>query len=83
MILLVSNELARTVEGIGRAEWRSSERGSIMLHYAVVFLLIALVAAVLGFGGLAGAATGIAKILFLVFLVLFIASMVFGRRARL
>jgi len=51
-----------------------------MLHYAIVFLVIALIAAVLGFGGIAGAAAGIAKILFLVFLVLFVVSLVVGRR---
>ena len=53
-----------------------------MLHYAIVFLVIALIAAVLGFGGIAGAAAGIAKILFLVFLVLFIVSLFMGRRGR-
>jgi uncharacterized membrane protein YtjA (UPF0391 family) len=37
-----------------------------MLHYALVFLVVAIIAAVLGFGGIAGAAAGIAKILFLV-----------------
>jgi uncharacterized membrane protein YtjA (UPF0391 family) len=52
-----------------------------MLHYAIVFLVIALIAAVLGFGGIAGAAAGIAKILFLVFLVLFIVSLFMGRRS--
>ncbi len=41
-----------------------------MLHYAVVFFLIALVAAVFGFGGIASSAVGIAQILFLVFVVL-------------
>ena len=38
-----------------------------MLHYAVVFLVIALIAAVLGFGGIAADAAGIAKTLFFVF----------------
>jgi uncharacterized membrane protein YtjA (UPF0391 family) len=51
----------------------------IMLHYAVVFFIIALIAAVFGFGGIAAGAVGIAKILFFVFLVLaaltFIANM--------
>ena len=37
-----------------------------MLHYAVVFLVIALIAAVFGFGGIAAGAAGIAKILFVV-----------------
>ena len=38
-----------------------------MLHYAVVFLVIALIAAVLGFGGIAADAEGLAKLLFYVF----------------
>ncbi|STY61244.1 Small integral membrane protein [Mannheimia haemolytica] len=38
-----------------------------MLHYAVVFFVIAIIAALLGFGGIAGSATEIAKILFFVF----------------
>lgn len=41
-----------------------------MLHYAVVFFVIALIAAVFGFGGIAAGAVGIAKVLFFVFLVL-------------
>ena len=45
-----------------------------MLHYAVVFFVIALIAAVLGFGGIAAGAAGIAKILFFVFLVVAIAT---------
>ena len=49
-----------------------------MLHYTVVFLVIALVAAVFGFGGIAASAVGIAKILFVVFLVLALASFLFG-----
>ena len=49
-----------------------------MLHYAVVFFVIALIAAVLGFGGIAASAAGIAKILFVVFLVLALASMLLG-----
>ncbi len=47
-----------------------------MLHYAVVFLVIALIAAFLGFGQLSGTAMEIAKILFFVFLVLFLVSAV-------
>ena len=53
-----------------------------MLHYAVVFLVIALIAALLGFTGIAGTAPYFAKILFFVFLVLFIASLLFGKRIR-
>jgi len=47
-----------------------------MLHYTVVFLVIALIAALLGFGGIAAGAAGIAKILFLVFLIMAVASFV-------
>ena len=41
-----------------------------MLHYAVVFLVIALIAAVFGFGGIAAGAVGIAKVLFFVCVIM-------------
>ncbi|SDM23297.1 Protein of unknown function [Oryzisolibacter propanilivorax] len=41
-----------------------------MLHYAVVFLVIALIAALFGFGGIAAGAVGIAKVLFFVFVIM-------------
>jgi uncharacterized membrane protein YtjA (UPF0391 family) len=50
-----------------------------MLHYAVVFFVIALIAALFGFGGIAAGAAGIAKILFVVFVILAIAAFLFGR----
>lgn len=53
-----------------------------MLHYAVVFLVIALIAAVFGFGGIAASAVGIAKILFVVFLILAVVTFLFGGRRR-
>ena len=53
-----------------------------MLHYAVVFFIIALVAAVFGFGGIAAGAVEIAKILFFIFIVLFLASLLFGLMRR-
>jgi uncharacterized membrane protein YtjA (UPF0391 family) len=52
-----------------------------MLHYAIVFFVLALVAAVFGFGGIAAGAATIGKILFVGFLVLAVLSMVTGRRA--
>jgi uncharacterized membrane protein YtjA (UPF0391 family) len=55
------------------------ERSHSMLHWAVVFLVVALLAAVFGFGGIAGTAAGIAKVLFFLFLVLFIVSLLMGR----
>jgi uncharacterized membrane protein YtjA (UPF0391 family) len=60
-------------------DWKGVER---MLHYALVFLVIALLAAVLGFTGIASAAAGVAKILFFIFLVFFVVSLLMhvGRR---
>ena len=54
-----------------------------LLHYAVVFLVVALIAAAVGFGGVAGFAMKAAQMLFWVFIVLFIISLVAGlvRRA--
>ncbi|HMN75595.1 MAG TPA: DUF1328 domain-containing protein [Burkholderiaceae bacterium] len=49
-----------------------------MLHYAVVFFVIALIAALFGFGGIAAGAASIAQVLFFVFIVLAIASFLFG-----
>ena len=45
-----------------------------MLHYTVVFFVIAIIAAVFGFGGIAAGATEIAKVLFFVFLAITIVS---------
>jgi uncharacterized membrane protein YtjA (UPF0391 family) len=47
-----------------------------MLHYAIVFLVIALVAALFGFGGIAAGAVEIAKILFFVFIVMAVVAFV-------
>ena len=52
-----------------------------MLHWTLVFLVIAIVAAILGFGSLAGTAATIAKVLFLIFLVLWIVSFIMKGRA--
>lgn len=49
-----------------------------LLHYAVVFLVVALVAAFLGFGGVAGTAMEGARILFWVALALFVVSLIGG-----
>ena len=41
--------------------------GIAMLHWALTFLVIALIAGLLGFTGVAGAASHIAQVLFVVF----------------
>jgi uncharacterized membrane protein YtjA (UPF0391 family) len=53
-----------------RAARTTAGAKALMLHYAAVFFVIALVAAVFGFGGLAAGAAGIAKVLFFVALAL-------------
>jgi uncharacterized membrane protein YtjA (UPF0391 family) len=49
---------------------------SNLLHWAVIFLVVALVAALLGFGGLAGTAVGAAQLLFWVAIVLAVIAFV-------
>lgn len=51
-----------------------------MLHYALVFLVVALVAAFLGFGALAGTSAMIAKLLFFAFLIIAAVSLLLNRR---
>jgi uncharacterized membrane protein YtjA (UPF0391 family) len=55
-----------------------------LLHWALVFLVVALVAALFGFGGVAGTAMEGARMLFWIALVLLLVSLVFGyaRRGR-
>lgn len=54
-----------------------------LLHYAIIFLIVALVAAALGFGGVAGTAMEGARLIFWVAIVLFVVSLIanFVRRA--
>lgn len=49
-----------------------------LLHWAVVFLVVALIAAFLGFGGVAGTAMAGAKMLFWVAIVLAIIAFIFS-----
>jgi uncharacterized membrane protein YtjA (UPF0391 family) len=49
-----------------------------LLHYAAVFLVVALIAAAVGFGGVAGVAMEGARLLFWIFIVLFALSLVAG-----
>jgi uncharacterized membrane protein YtjA (UPF0391 family) len=74
--------LERTLQAIECVDFRSNKEGALMLHYAVVFFVIALIAAFFGFGGIAVGAAGIAKVLFVVFLIGAIVSflMSLGRR---
>jgi uncharacterized membrane protein YtjA (UPF0391 family) len=53
-------------------------KGGVMLQYAVIFFIIAIIAAVFGFGGIAAGAAAIAKILFYIFLVVFLVTLLLG-----
>ena len=72
--------------GYGPRTWgartQSTGREIIMLYYALVFFIIAIIAAALGFGGIAAGAAGIAKILFFIFLVIFLVTLVMGLMRR-
>ena len=50
-----------------------------LLHWAVVFLVVAVVAGLLGFGGVAGTSMEAAKIVFWVAIVIAVLSFVFNR----
>jgi len=54
------------------------QEDNAMLHYAIVFFVIALIAAVFGFTGIAAGAAEIAKILFYIFLVVFVVTLLLG-----
>jgi uncharacterized membrane protein YtjA (UPF0391 family) len=47
-----------------------------LLHYAIIFLVVALIAAAVGFGGVAGVAMEGARLLFWIFIILFVVSLV-------
>lgn len=49
-----------------------------MLHWSLVFFLVAIVAAIFGFGEIAAGAAGIAKVLFVAFLILGVVSLITG-----
>lgn len=48
----------------------------IMLRWAVIFFIVAIIAAIFGFGNISDGATEIAKILFFLFVVLFLVSLI-------
>lgn len=88
---MIHERFARNGEGLGQVQFegRSVVMGPLqvcglartqtntpMLHWTLVFLVIAIIAGVLGFGGLAGTAIGFAKILFVIFLILWIIAFV-------
>jgi uncharacterized membrane protein YtjA (UPF0391 family) len=66
----------------GRPMSAAKTQETVMLYYAAVFFIIAVIAAVFGFTGIAAGAAGIAKILFFIFLVLFVASLIMGALRR-
>jgi uncharacterized membrane protein YtjA (UPF0391 family) len=57
---------------------KTDKRSVTMLHYAVIFFIIAIIAAVFGFTGIAAGAAEIAKILFYIFLVVFVVTLLLG-----
>jgi len=52
--------------------------GNVMLKWALIFAVIAVVAGLFGFTGIAVGAASVAKLLFFVFVVLFVLALVLG-----
>ena len=65
-----------------RTEGTPPFKEASMLHYSIVFFVIALIAAVFGFGGIAAGAVEIAKILFFIFAIIAVISFVVGLMKR-
>ncbi len=70
-------------ESLGSTYRSQIEQEILMLRYALIFLVIALLASAFGMFGLSGVAMQAARILFFVFLVLFVISLINGRRGSL
>lgn len=65
----------RLQEGV---EFEIQEEVRMLLKWAAIFFVIAIIAAAFGFGGIAEGATDIAKILFYIFLAIFFVVLVAG-----
>jgi uncharacterized membrane protein YtjA (UPF0391 family) len=52
----------------------------MLIRWAIIFAVIALVAALLGFWGVAAIGLQVAEILLVVFVILLLVSLIFGRR---
>lgn len=59
---------------VGAGRYETKRKDSIMLSWALLFLILAIVAGIFGFGGVAAISAEIAQVLFVLFLVLFIVS---------
>ena len=73
-------KLGRNGKRYGPLNRSPDEQEFIMLRYALIFLVVALLASAFGMIGLSGVAMEAARILFFVFLVLLVISFISGRR---
>lgn len=71
----------RTAPALCQVHGEEKQMGNL-LHYALGFLVVALIAAAVGFGGMAGFAMDAARLLFWVFIALFVISLVAGLMRR-
>jgi uncharacterized membrane protein YtjA (UPF0391 family) len=70
--------LIHQVRGADPLPWINTLEESLMLRWAIIFLVVALVAAVLGFGGIANFSFEIAKFVAVIAIILFVISLVVG-----
>jgi uncharacterized membrane protein YtjA (UPF0391 family) len=66
------------IQSVASTFRQTTGKENLMLYWAAVFFVIALVAAIFGFGGIAVGAAEIAKVLFFIFLVVFVVSLIWG-----
>ncbi len=52
----------------------------MVLSWALLFLVVAIIAGIFGFGVVAGTATWIAQVLFVLFLIFFLVALLTGRK---
>jgi uncharacterized membrane protein YtjA (UPF0391 family) len=69
---------AQTLVARGASMAVPSSPEHLMLHYALIFVVVALVAALLGFSGLATGALGLAHLLAMLFIVLAVLALAAG-----
>lgn len=73
--------MARTRDlsfSLGKITMEALGGKKMLLYWAVIFLVLAIIAAIFGFGAVAATGIGIAKVLFWIFVVLFIVSLIAG-----
>ena len=71
LVLIILEENNASIKGV----CKTGHKEENMLHYAVIFFILAIISAFLGFGNLAGTFSQLAKILTGIFVISFVISL--------